>query len=43
MYEAAASCKDIGRGSRNKLGTAWCNARRILLRREANLHILIFL
>jgi hypothetical protein len=35
MYETAASCKDIARGSGNKLGTPMRNARRILLRREA--------
>jgi hypothetical protein len=34
MYEAAANCKDRS-GSRNKLGTPFCNARRILLRHEA--------
>jgi hypothetical protein len=34
MYEDAASCNDIAKGYRNKLGTAWSNARSILLRRE---------
>ena len=35
VYEVAASCKDITRAPRNKLGTPMCNAHRMLLRREA--------